>query len=190
MFCKQCGTKNEGDAKFCPKCGTPFSGDVKHNTPDSQAHPSTSVGEKIFFERDVKATNLDSYFGSTMASKRDIYVKVTSSRIIIRNKKQGDQTYALSGITSVKEGEVKRPMVGFLSFVIVIMIFSMFAQGGWAYLYMPLFACIPGWLISKLAEHAVVISSASGETKAFTRRDKKLVEDIIKAINDAIVHRG
>jgi len=67
----------------------------------------------------------------------------------------------------------------------------MFTQGGAAYFYMPLIIAGLVYLAEQfLAKHVIVFSSASGEAKAYANRNKQLIADIVKAINDAIVHRG
>ncbi len=113
-------------------------------------------------------------------------VKITSARAIFEN-----QTHALAGITSVSGVKVRTPGAKVVYIISLALIFQMFSEGGMAYLYMPVIIFILGWIAENfLSKYVIVFSSASGKSNAFHSRDKQLINDIVKAINDAIVHRG
>lgn len=113
-------------------------------------------------------------------------IKVTSARAIF-----DDQTYALSGITSVR-GVKHRGLDVKLCYVLALAsVLMMFGKGGVAYFYMPPIIAGLIYLAEKiLSQYVIVFSSASGEAKAYFSRKESLISDIVKAINDAIVHRG
>ena len=46
------------------------------------------------------------------------------------------------------------------------------------------------WWRSQKTTYNVVLSSASGETDAFTSTDEKYVDNLVSALNDAIISRG
>ena len=113
-------------------------------------------------------------------------IKVTSARAIF-----DDQTYALSGITSVR-GVKHRGLLAKACYLLALgSVIVMFVKGGAAYFYMPVFIAGLVYLAEKiLSQYVIVFSSASGEAKAYSSRDEGHIGDIVKAINDAIVHRG
>jgi len=172
-FCESCGTEKSENATFCSSCGT-----------RSGAAASASVGR-----------------GDAVAAAREEYVildeaaiSVTSARLIASG-----QTYAMSGITSVKQGVTYPPklwpilmiLVGFILMLAVLNSHDPNAPMA-AGMGSSIFLLVVGflWLRSKRPVYAVVLTSASGETKAYTSTDQSFVDRIIKAINDAIVHRG
>src|SRR3989338_4510322 len=96
-------------------------------------------------------------------------IKVTSARAIFEN-----QTYALSGITSVRGEKVLGPFAILLGVICFVLLIVMLAMGGKAYFVVPLIiAGIILFIVKVLAKHVVMFSSASGEQKAFVSRDKQ-----------------
>ena len=72
-----------------------------------------------------------------------------------------------------------------------ILLITMFVKKGVAYLYIPpLIAGLVYLAETFLSKYVIVFSSASGEARAYANRSKQIITDIVKAINDAIVHRG
>lgn len=116
-------------------------------------------------------------------------VKVTSARFIIPL-----QTYALSGITSVKnltefpskKGPIILIALGVLMFLTAaskgetggILVGLLLAGGGIA------------WLVLNKPTFYVVLSSASGEARSLSSKDSDFILRVISALNEAIVHRG
>ncbi len=111
-------------------------------------------------------------------------VSVTNARFM----SQG-QTYAMSGITSVKsfregpsrKGPIVLGVIGLLAL----------ASGGVATAVGVLLigGAIALWFLQK-PEFSVLLSSASGEAKALTSKDGDFISKVVAALNDAIVHRG
>jgi hypothetical protein len=102
-------------------------------------------------------------------------IKVTSARLVF-----GTQTFQLSGITSVRPQEISPDRRG----PIILMVVGLFCTAG--------IGTIAGliWLLTQKTTYAVMLVSAAGEQKAYTSRDKNLIFQVAKAINDAMVARG
>ncbi len=111
-------------------------------------------------------------------------VTVTNARFIV-----SAQTYAMSGVTSVKSFEEmpsrKGPIIliaiGLLAMLggkDTIVVALLFLAGGIAW-----------WFLAK-AKYYVLLSSASGEAKALSSPDRDWIGRVVGALNDAIVHRG
>lgn len=113
-------------------------------------------------------------------------VSVTNSRMIHEG-----QTYAMSGITSVKSFEKKPSRI----LPIILIIFGLMGMGAGkeaaALIIGLLFIAggIAAWILMK-PDYSVLLKSSSGEAKAYTSKDKDFVLRIIDAVNEAIVHRG
>ena len=113
-------------------------------------------------------------------------ITVTSARAIF-----DEHTFALAGITSVRGVKVRTVLARFAYLLAVIFLVTMFAKGGIAYLYMPpLIVGLVYLAETFFSKYVILFSSASGEAKAYANRSKQIITDIVKAINDAIVHRG
>lgn len=109
-------------------------------------------------------------------------VKVTNARFIVPS-----QTYAMSGITSVKffteKPSLLWPIVAFL-----IALLALAGNGNIWSVGVPL--AIGILLLLRKATHHVVLSSASGETRALASKDKEFISNVISGLNEAIVSRG
>ncbi|SUS05141.1 putative QacE [Candidatus Defluviicoccus seviourii] len=118
----------------------------------------------------------------TIFSAGDILVTPTRFKV-------PGQTYAMSGITSVKS-VTKRPTIGPLLLAAwgVIMIVANQDANAIA-LAVAIIIGAAAWLFLG-AKSVVALSSASGEVKALVSRDTKLVDDIVEALNEAIIKRG
>lgn len=127
--------------------------------------------EKIFYEKDG--------------------VKVTSARFIVHQ-----ETYPIVNISSVKQrsdppkngcGVVLMAFGGLFAFA------AMGAEGETAsMLLIGLLMGGIGWGIwkSAKAEHIVILNTAGNDVKALKSFIKEDIDNVIKALNDAIVHRG
>lgn len=123
-----------------------------------------------------------------MAENEKVYfeegsVTVTKARFIVPA-----QTYAMSGITSVKAA-VDQPLKGpaILGGIGVLMMFS--GEVGAIIFGLLLIAGAVLWFI-KGVKHIVVLSSASGEAEAISNSNSGFIGRIIAALNEAIVDRG
>ena len=99
------------------------------------------------------------------------------------------QTYAMSGITSVKAYRKDPSRTG----PIILGILGLLGLlGGTEVLpgaLITLGIAVAWWMIPK-PSFSVLLSSASGEAKALTSKDGACIDRVIRALNDAIVHRG
>jgi hypothetical protein len=109
-------------------------------------------------------------------------VKVTNARFIVPS-----QTYAMSGITSVKFYSEKPSILWpILAFFVAVVAFA--GKGNiWA-VGIPLIAGV--LLLLRKAKYHVVLSSASGETRALESKNKEFISSVIEGLNQAIVSRG
>jgi hypothetical protein len=109
-------------------------------------------------------------------------VKVTSARFI-----NGGQTYAMNNVTSVKPYE-KKPsrLIGIVVLLagIGIMAESSFITG----LLIALAAAF--YLYQQKTIYHILLSTSAGETTALVTYQRNYLNEVIAALNDAIVHRG
>lgn len=108
-------------------------------------------------------------------------VRVTNARFIVSG-----QTYAMNGVTSVKQG-VNEPSRGgplLLGIVGLIMLFAIAPLG----IILLIFTIV--WWVKQKPEWIVILHSSSGEARALVSEDKGYIDSVIAALNDAIVHRG
>jgi len=112
-------------------------------------------------------------------------VTVTSARFTVSS-----QTYAMSGITSVKSyvrRPSRRPPI------------ALFAMGGIAVLsgkdglvFFAIILIIIGvlWWVQSKTEYQVRLRTASGEATALRSQNSNWIDQVVKALNEAIIHRG
>jgi hypothetical protein len=112
-------------------------------------------------------------------------VHVTRSRFVVFG-----QTYAMSGVTSVKASAVNPSrsaplLIGGLGLVLLftgvtsMLIFGAALIGGAALFW-----------ASQKPEYFVSLSVASGEVRALRSKDREFIGDVVQALNDCIVARG
>lgn len=110
-------------------------------------------------------------------------VTVTSARIVV-----GSKTYPLNGITSIRH-EKKTPGLALpITLMAIGAIIAMQPDG--AFFGIPVFAVGIAFLFLRKPAHSIVLSSAGRDVEALSSKDKGLIEKIVVAANDAIVHRG
>ncbi|AZN35133.1 DUF6232 family protein [Iodobacter ciconiae] len=111
-------------------------------------------------------------------------VSVSNSRFIVN-----DQTYAMSNVTSVKSG-ITEPQRGGSIFLIVIGLLCLFGSG-WVFGLgcILIVLGISAWLGAK-TQYSVILNTSAGENQALVSEEKAYIEDVITALNDAIVSRG
>ncbi len=111
-------------------------------------------------------------------------VTVTQARFMVPG-----QTYAMSGVTSVKQIDESPSRKGPLVLgVIGVLALAGGAQGIIAAIIF--IAAAAAWWYFQKSKHIVVLHSASGESRAFISGDAALVNRVVDALNNAIVHRG
>ena len=112
-------------------------------------------------------------------------VKVTNARFIANG-----QTYAMSGVTSVRStmapAEIKGYLVG-----IGVGLLLLIALDGAAKLIGIVVAGLAGWmLMNAKSTHWVTLVTAAAESRALESQDESFINKVVEALNDAIVHRG
>lgn len=112
-------------------------------------------------------------------------VKVTNARFIV-----SAQTYAMNGVTSVKS-HVVPPSRGGVLILIGLGLLVLFAASGGMKLLGVALAAAGAWLFTQQkSTHSVYLSSASGEVQALSDTDATFIDNVVAALNDALVHRG
>ena len=125
-------------------------------------------------------------------SGNDIYV--SNSRVSI-----GGTTYSTANLTSVSR-KITPAKTGCALLLIVFgglgLIGSLFTGESFvdiigAFLTSAVIIAIgTAWLSALKPMYHVILSSASGESRALSSKDQKLIDSVVEAINRAIVYRG
>ena len=119
-------------------------------------------------------------------------VSVTNARFIVNG-----QTYAMSGVTSVKRF-VKKPSIVRMVLAILLMALGGLAaigtlvSGEVSSIVAPVVMLAIGvvlWLINK-KQYIVLLNTSSGESQALETKDSTLVDSVVEALNTAIIERG
>lgn len=110
-------------------------------------------------------------------------ISVSNSRFIVDG-----QTYAIDNVTSVKTG-VEQAKKGTGILIGLIGVFVLFSAKPFLWgLVILMFATLA--LIGARNKYSVVLSTSSGENQALTSEDKTQIEQVVSALNEAIVSRG
>ena len=116
-------------------------------------------------------------------------VLVTTTRFVVNG-----QTYAMNGVTSVKS--FKKDPSRALPVIVGIIGFIVFASGiGSGSTIAAIFglALLAGaWFLwkSQSPEYSVRLATASGEASALSSKDQSYINQVVEALNNAIVQRG
>lgn len=111
---------------------------------------------------------------------------VTNARFIVNG-----QTYAMNGVTSVKQGFVPANTNGFIVGIIIGFI-MMFAADSWLYkiIGFGILIFFAYGAYSAKGTGTVILQTSSGEVQAVSSQDMAFINNIITALNNAIIHRG
>lgn len=164
ITCPDCQTQISDAAPACPKCGRPAQA--------RQTNAGTATEERVLFE--------------------DKTVTVTNVRTVI----EGKTTYAMSNVTSVREFVQPKP-AGLLVFGVLLVAMGAScvhldwadsAQMGW------IGNAIGGLLLIAYSlskpKYWLRIGTAGAETNAIWSHDSAWVQEVVAAMNGAIVSRG
>ena len=100
------------------------------------------------------------------------------------------QTYAMSGVTSVKASSVRPSRTGPLV-VGGIGVICLFAGSAGALIFGAILLAIAALIwVSQKPEYFVSLSVASGEVRALRSKDPQFIGDVIQALNECIIARG
>lgn len=170
-FCEACGASISPNAAFCAGCGS------KIGMASVSATSSSGAAAKMAPVREEKMI-LDQEG-----------ITISNSRFIVNG-----QTYAMSGITSVRSTVFHPskmwPILMILFGVWGVCAFLFLQEYGGIVVGLGILAIGILWLRSKKPTYAVKLTSSSGEVQACSSQDEEFVVKIVNAINDAIVHRG
>ena len=112
-------------------------------------------------------------------------ISVTNARVVIAG-----QTYAMSGITSVRAIEEKPSRKGSIILGIIGIIFLLIGQSSTIIIGIIGIALAVVWFILTKPTYHIGLVSASGESKALNSKDSAYISKIVNAINEAIIARG
>ncbi len=108
-------------------------------------------------------------------------VKVTNARFIVDG-----QTYAMNGVTSVKQFEKKPARIA----PIVVGIIGLATLGASVIFgILILVAAAVIWMMQK-ARYSVLLQTSSGSSQALASPDRAYIARVVAALNDAIISRG
>ena len=124
------------------------------------------MGEKIFLSSSIEGQS----------------VQVTNARFIV-----GNQTYAMSGVTSVKAGSQPKKIGG--PVILVLLGILLMAAGS---ILVGVLILALGVFISTLAKatYTVVLSSSSGELTALSGHTEDDIASVVRALNQSIIYRS
>ena len=108
-------------------------------------------------------------------------VTVTNSRFIVAS-----QTFAMSNITSVRASQTPPKRFWPIILILVGLLFS----ASTAAIGIGLIVVGGVWLALQKTYYHVALTTAGGETQALTSEQREYIEKVVRALNDAIVHRG
>ena len=110
---------------------------------------------------------------------------VTNARFIVDG-----QTYAMNGVTSVKQGIKPADKKTGIWLVVIGIILFLVASGGAKLIGLVLLG-VGAWLIYKAKPIAsVILQSSSGEVQALSSENLSFISNVVSALNQAIIHRG
>jgi hypothetical protein len=170
-YCETCGTQVSETAAFCSGCGNKVINHPLAPPPRTESVQRQNVPERT---------------ETVLLDERGI--KVTNARFLVDG-----QTYAMAGVTSVKT-EVEHPSQRGPYVVIgiggLLFLNGTTGQSGALLAGALVFALGVMWFRSRKSEYLVLLTTASGEKRPYKSNDEVFVRKVVKAINDAFVHRG
>ena len=108
-------------------------------------------------------------------------VKITNARFV-----SGSQTYAMSNVTSVRAFEQKPKRFWGIFFLLVGLVAVVNAPI--VGLLIAITAAVV--LLKQKTIYHVILATSGGETSALTTHQQEYLQNIVSALNEAIVHRG
>lgn len=108
-------------------------------------------------------------------------VTVTHARFLVRN-----QTYAMSGITSVKITREAPSRTG----PVIVALIGLALTGGAPFVGLPVIVAAICWWVKQQTKHHIVLVTSGGEQPALWSADPRYVKTVYDALNAAIIARG
>ena len=112
-------------------------------------------------------------------------ISVTNARVVI-----GGQTYAMSGLTSVRSIEEKPSRKGPIILGIVGLLCLFVGETTAIVIGLAAIGGAIAWFVNTKPTYFVGLVTASGESKALNSKDPDYIRKIVNAINEAIIARG
>lgn len=112
-------------------------------------------------------------------------ITVTNARVIM-----GGQTYAMSGITSVRSIEEVPSRKGSIILGIIGILVMIVAKPMAILIGLILVGIAVAWFIATKPTYYVGLVTAAGESRALNSKDAEYISNIVNAINEAIIARG
>lgn len=179
ITCSECGKQVSDKAAACPQCGAPISAptapapslfQAAGGSPMAVTAPQSGTSEVTFYTDQTG-------------------IRITNARAII-----GARTYSMANLTTVTVG-VTSPSYGGAIWTILIgaVIFLAGAgnsSGGAAIFGLLVLGGGIWWAKSLKPTYHVRIGSAGGESNALSSFDRKYIEGVAAALNEAIIKRG
>ncbi|TCB36872.1 QacE [Acinetobacter sp. ANC 4910] len=110
---------------------------------------------------------------------------VTNARFIVDG-----QTYAMNGVTSVKQGIKPADKKAGIWLVIIGIILFLATSGSAKFIGLIMIG-VGAWLIYQAKPIAsVILQSSSGEVQALSSENISFISNVVSALNQAIIHRG
>ena len=174
-YCPGCGTKLEENMKFCPGCGQRLIMEQRQSVQEKTENVRTGT---------VTIEQADPTYYSDEKG-----VRVTATRLII-----GSTTYAMANITSIRRKTVYPTLaLGIMLVVIGLIIWfiggvfdlseSISTPVGVALL-------IIGVILAVMRNYRLTITSAAGEESPLSSRNRKYINQVAVAVNEALIKRG
>lgn len=114
-------------------------------------------------------------------------VTVTNTRFIVPS-----QTYAMSGVTSVKYLKNSPNRMAPIAVLIGGFLLVAMSIGASASIWHYLIFMSPGiiWLALQRTSYSIQLSSASGESRALVSKEGDFIKKVVDALNQSIIERG
>lgn len=112
-------------------------------------------------------------------------VRVTNSCFTVSGA-----TYAMNGVTSVKQLQTTPSKVGPVILAIIGAVVTFNADSGGKIIGILMLLAAIFWFKKIRPEYIVVLNSSSGEAQALRSYDKNYIQSVINALNESIVFRG
>lgn len=112
-------------------------------------------------------------------------LSVTNTRFVVNG-----QTYAMSNVTSVKQGMTPASKVGPIILIILGIMFMAAGDAGALIFGLLLIAGGIAWWVKAKPTYSVMLSTSAGEAQALASKDQAYIQSVINALNQAIIHRG
>jgi len=108
-------------------------------------------------------------------------VKVTNARFV-----NGNQTYAMSNITSVKSFVQKPSRLG----GIIVLVMGLAIVMNTPIVGLAIAGSAAVYLFQQKTKYHIMLATASGEVSALTTHQSDYLQKVVAALNEAIVYRG